>query len=150
MEDKYISQTKTKNGMRTIRINESLERLLNEWKGLSGNETYVFQNRNNSFYSSNTAVYWLNQIIEGTNFPRITPHGFRHTHASLLAEAGADLKDIQDRLGHGDIQTTANIYTHVTNNKRDTTIDKFDKLMSKKIKRIVKSKNQKIKKPRNC
>ena len=149
IEDKYISQTKTKNGMRIIRINNSLERLLNEWKELSGNETYIFQNRNNSFYSSNTAVYWLNQILEGTNFPRITPHGFRHTHASLLAEAGADLKDIQDRLGHGDIQTTANIYTHVTNNKKDTTIDKFDKLMSKKVKRIVKSKNQKIKKPRN-
>ena len=80
--------------MRTIRINGSLERLLKEWEELSGNETYVFQNRNNSFYSSNTAVYWLNQILEGTN----TPHGFRHTHASLLAEAGADLKDIQDRL----------------------------------------------------
>ena len=84
--------------MRTIRINGSLERLLKEWEELPGNETYVFQNRNNSFYSSNTAVYWLNQILEGTNFPRITPHGFRHTHASLLAEAGADLKDIQDRL----------------------------------------------------
>lgn len=82
--------------MRIIRINNSLEQLLNEWKELSRNETYVFQNRNNSFYSSNTAVYWLNQILEGTNFPRITPHGFRHTHASLLAEAGADLKDIQD------------------------------------------------------
>ena len=64
IEDKYISQTKTKNGMRIIRINNSLERLLNEWKELSGNETYVFQNRNNSFYSSNTAVYWLNQILE--------------------------------------------------------------------------------------
>ena len=135
--------------MRIIRINNSLEQLLNEWKELSGNETYVFQNRNNSFYSSNTAVYWLNQIIEGTNFPRITPHGFRHTHASLLAEARAHLKDIQRRVGHRDIQTTANIYTHVTNNKRDTTIDKFDKLMSKKVKRIVKSKNEKIKKPRN-
>lgn len=33
-------------------------------------------------------------------------------------------------MGHEDIQTTANIYTHVTNNKKDNTIDKFDRLMS--------------------
>ena len=32
-------------------------------------------------------------------------------------------------MGHEDIQTTANIYTHVTNNKKDNTIDKFDRLM---------------------
>ena len=33
-------------------------------------------------------------------------------------------------MGHEDIQTTANIYTHVTNNKKDNTIDKSDRLMS--------------------
>ena len=60
-----------------------------------------------------------------------------------------DTITIQDCQAQVNRQTTANIYTHVTNNKKDNTIDKFDKLMSKKVKRIVKNKNQKIKKPRN-
>ena len=69
--------------------------------------------------------------------------GFRHTHASLLAEAGADLKQIQDRLGYGDIQTTANIYTHVTNNKKDNTIDKLMSLEGQKDSQSLKTENKK-------
>lgn len=60
----------------------------------------------------------------------ITVHGFRHTHASLLFEAGASIKDVQARLGHTDIQTTMNIYTHVTNNAKEQTADMFQKYMS--------------------
>ncbi|MGY3765374.1 tyrosine-type recombinase/integrase [Vagococcus vulneris] len=37
----------------------------------------------------------------------MTVHGFRHTHASLLFEPGATIKDVQSRLGHSDIQTTS-------------------------------------------
>ncbi|MFC3921200.1 tyrosine-type recombinase/integrase [Streptococcus lactarius] len=39
-------------------------------------------------------------------------HGFRHTHASLCFEAGMTLKQVQYRLGHSDLKTTMNIYTH--------------------------------------
>lgn len=44
----------------------------------------------------------------------ITPHSFRHTHTSLLIEAGVGIKEIQQRLGHTDIETTMNIYAHMT------------------------------------
>nr|WP_246026178.1 tyrosine-type recombinase/integrase [Peribacillus cavernae] len=40
-------------------------------------------------------------------------HSFRHTHTSLLNEAGVGLKEIQQRFGHTDIQTTMNIYAHI-------------------------------------
>jgi len=50
------------------------------------------------------------------NLPRITPHGFRHTHASLLLEAGESVKVVQQRLGHENSKVTLDIYAHITNN----------------------------------
>lgn len=52
-------------------------------------------------------------------------HGFRHTHCSLLFEAGAIIKEVQDWLGHSDVQTTLNIYTHVSKERKTSAIDKF-------------------------
>ncbi|WP_157831156.1 tyrosine-type recombinase/integrase [Bacillus sp. BA3] len=58
----------------------------------------------------------------------ITPHSFRHTHTSLLIEAGAGVKEIQERLGHSDINTTMNIYAHMTKNIEEKTFRKFSEL----------------------
>ena len=59
----------------------------------------------------------------------IKVHGFRHTHASLLFDAGVSMKDVKERLGHSDITTTMNIYTHVTENKAKETANSFAKFM---------------------
>ncbi|MFE0569989.1 tyrosine-type recombinase/integrase [Bacillus altitudinis] len=58
----------------------------------------------------------------------ITPHSFRHTHTFLLIEARAGLKEIQERLGHSDINSTMNIYTQMTNNIEKKTFCKFTEL----------------------
>jgi len=47
----------------------------------------------------------------------ITPHAFRHTHATDLLKSGWDMSYIQKRLGHKDIQTTINTYPHVTDDE---------------------------------
>lgn len=60
---------------------------------------------------------------------QITPHGFRHTHCSLLFESGASIKEVQERLGHKDIKTTMNIYAHVTPKSIKETGDRFAKFM---------------------
>lgn len=56
---------------------------------------------------------------------RIKVHGFRHTHASLLFEAGATIKEVQSRLGHSDIKTTMDIYTNITTSSRKRLAKKF-------------------------
>ncbi|MET3683253.1 integrase [Alkalibacillus flavidus] len=59
----------------------------------------------------------------------LTPHSLRHTHTSLLAEAGVDLEIIMERLGHSDDQTTKNIYLHVTRDMKKEASQKFSELM---------------------
>ncbi|HWI46854.1 MAG TPA: tyrosine-type recombinase/integrase [Rummeliibacillus sp.] len=55
--------------------------------------------------------------------PRITVHGLRHSCASLLFAAGIDIKVVQKILCHAHIETTMNIYTHVTTNTIEKTTD---------------------------
>ncbi|MCI6173571.1 MAG: site-specific integrase [Clostridiales bacterium] len=54
-------------------------------------------------------------------------HSLRHTHATMLLEAGAPIKDVQMRLGHADVQTTINRYVHDTDQMQDMTVDIFEK-----------------------
>lgn len=60
----------------------------------------------------------------------ITPHTFRHTHTSLLAEAGVELTTIMERLGHKNDSITREIYLHVTKSLKLEAVEKFEKLMN--------------------
>ena len=59
----------------------------------------------------------------------LSPHSLRHTHCSLMAEAGASLEEIQTRLGQVDDDTTKNVYLHITKALKKQTSQKFSKLM---------------------
>lgn len=122
----YVSTTKTKASQRIIELDETTILVLRKWKLKSGKNSVVFWNEMTNNYCQPTSTSdWIKKIIKDTDLPKITTHGFRHTHASLLIEAGASLKEIQERLGHKNINVTANIYTHVTKNKKRDTADKL-------------------------
>ncbi|WP_411256736.1 tyrosine-type recombinase/integrase [Bacillus safensis] len=61
--------------------------------------------------------------------PELTPHSLRHTHTSLLAQAGVSLPQIMERLGHKDEDTTKNVYLHVTKEMKKEASQKFKELM---------------------
>lgn len=66
--------------------------------------------------------------LSGLN-QELTPHSLRHTHTSLLAEAGVALEQIMDRLGHSDDQITKDVYLHVTQEMKKEASQKFAQLM---------------------
>ncbi|MEK4627353.1 MAG: site-specific integrase [Solibacillus sp.] len=138
---RYVKDTKTGDS-RFIKMDTRTMNILSEWKKLQKKEYFalgvnttqpkqlVFSNENNDLMQPTKTRTWLEQILKKYDLPKITTHGFRHTHCSLLLEAGVNIKEVQDRLGHSDIQTTMNIYAHVSKKAKEEAINKFDSFMS--------------------
>ena len=57
-------------------------------------------------------------------------HSLRHTHATILIENGANIKSVQERLGHKDIETTLNTYVHNTDIMKNESVDIFEKAVN--------------------
>lgn len=77
-----------------------------------------------------TVQYRMHRILKLAGLDtNLTPHSLRHTHTSLLAEAGVGLQEIMDRLGHKDDDITKNVYMHVTKTMKKEASHKFDQLM---------------------
>ena len=57
-------------------------------------------------------------LLNKSMIPKIKFHGLRHTYATRLFEEGVPVKTVQALMGHSNINTTMNIYTHVTSNMK--------------------------------
>lgn len=132
-----IQAPKTAAGNRTISIDEKTIKILSTWQSYqrqdyfkmgfntSNDEQLVFSNRKNEVLCTPIVNKWLKIIISETNLPGITPHHFRHTHASLLLQSGIPIKEVSERLGHKDIRVTLEIYSHVMPEEAEKTAEKF-------------------------
>ena len=121
----YLNAPKTPKSNRTITISNKLVYLLADFiKSLYGvnNDTYIF-NITHSAISKK-----LRKYIKRAGVSPISLHGFRHSHASLLIELGFAPTAIADRLGHENVTTTLNIYSHMFPSKQSEIADKLDKL----------------------
>ena len=84
---------------------------------------YVFKWDDGRMYDPNYITRKFRQILKKNELPVIRLHDLRHSCASILLESGHNLKDVQQWLGHADIQTTGNIYGHLTNDHLKTVGD---------------------------
>ena len=96
---------KTTSSVRDIVIPVSLSSKL---KCMDHNNKYIFDN-----VDCDCATSWYRDWVKKNNLPQIRFHDLRHTHATLLLYKGIDIKTISERLGHSNIGTTMNTYTHV-------------------------------------
>ena len=128
---------KTISSFRKIQIDDKTLFELKKWHNIqqqqylqigmnvSSSEQFIFTNDRNELYYPQAVNDWLYYLLKKYQLKRITPHGFRHTHCSLLFESGASIKEVQARLGHKDIKTTMNIYAHVTEQTIEETGKRF-------------------------
>ena len=69
-----------------------------------------------------------NEACKAAGVKQIRIHDFRHTHASMLIEKGVDPIYVKERLGHDDISTTLNTYSHLFKNRRKSIIETIENL----------------------
>ena len=133
---------KTNKSIRTLSIDNNTMTILKSWKRKQSEDylklgfntlkpsQLVFSNTKNEYMNTAKVYKMFMAIIEKYSLKKISVHGLRHTHASVLFEAGATIKEVQERLGHAEIQTTMNIYTHVSKATINKSGDKFAKYVN--------------------
>lgn len=94
-------------------IGHYIEKTRNHIKIKTGHEDYLFLNRRGSKLTRMMIFTIIKGLVEKAGIKKkISPHTFRHSFATHLVEAGADLRAVQEMLGHASI-TTTEIYTHL-------------------------------------
>ena len=143
IKDKLVIQTpKTKTSNRVISLDVETMQVLKMWQleqrkqllklGINSmnKQQLIFSNRENKYINSDMIRKAIKAIAKKAGIHPITTHGFRHTHATLLFASGMDIKQVQARLGHSNVQTTLNIYTHAMKDKQDKIGDEFAKYIN--------------------
>lgn len=71
-------------------------------------------------------------------------HSLRHTHATTLIENGANIKDVQARLGHANIETTLGTYTHATEKMSEQSVSIFESAVNEDLPTRPKTRRQMV------
>ncbi|MFW5790441.1 MAG: tyrosine-type recombinase/integrase [Bacillota bacterium] len=137
-----MKEPKNKSSKRVIQLAaddiselKKLKKKQNEYKLLYGpdyNNKYdlVFCKANGEILYPNTATKRFNLIAEKANIENIRLHDLRHTHATLMLEAGVHPKVVQERLGHSTITTTLDTYSHVIPSMQKESVEKYKNYIS--------------------
>lgn len=120
-----ISEPKTPKSNRVIALPDFIFDLLDEYL------LALVDYENNERLFTVTKYYLNHEMKRGcknSGVKKIRVHDLRHSHASLLIELGFSPLLIQERLGHEEIETTLNTYSHLYPNKQEEVADKLDEI----------------------
>lgn len=137
--ESHVQTAKTASGRRTVDIDDGTLKQLKRHRALQREHYFEMrpEHNNNILFARPDGRHMrlaqvnelLKSVINKLDIHPITVHGLRHTYASLAFEAGADIEYVKSQLGHKNIQTTSNIYTHVTKSKKEKTSKLFADFM---------------------
>ncbi len=135
---KLIGTLKSKAGVRVISIDKKTINLLRLYKNRQRQlfietgarvSAVVFATPTKEYQNMATRQESLDRRITEIGIPRFTFHAFRHTHASLLLNAGISYKELQYRLGHATLAMTMDIYGHLSKDKEKEAVSYYEKAM---------------------
>ncbi|WP_409374210.1 tyrosine-type recombinase/integrase [Streptococcus suis] len=136
---KLIGTPKSKAGVRVISIDKKTINLLRLYKNRQRQifietgarvSSVVFATPLKEYQNMATRQESLDRRIAEIGVPRFTFHAFRHTHASLLLNAGISYKELQYRLGHATLAMTMDIYGHLSMDKEKEAVSYYEKAMN--------------------
>jgi integrase len=122
-----ITSPKTEDSIRQVPITPELVQRLTKRKEMAiqrqfepnttdVEDQYVFATIDGIPYRGDAVTKELAKIGNSAGIPNIGPHQLRHLHASMVLGQGIDIAVLSKHLGHTNIGTTVNIYTHQTKN----------------------------------
>ncbi len=117
-----VTTAKTDTSVRKVYVQPELLKTIKKIRKLSdmhrirtGSRSDLFVvNKHGERLSTRMFQLYVGKVTEQITGRHLTPHALRHTHTSLLAEAGVPLETISRRLGHNGSQVTKDVYLHVT------------------------------------
>ena len=133
-----LGSPKTKSSLREVTIGDALTKILRKHrkrqmenrlrygKFYTENE-FVCTKENGNVITPNSIKWNVDKTRKLTDVD-FNFHSFRHTHATMLLEAGASVKEVQVRLGHSRSAITQDTYLHLTEKKKRDTAELFDRI----------------------
>ena len=138
-EIRMIGETKTKAGTRKISIDPRTALMLRQYQNRqrlmflevgARAPSVVFATTVRDYLPRHSLQQIIDKRCETLGIPRFTCHAFRHTHASLLLNAGISYKELQYRLGHSNISMTLDVYSHLSKDKEKEAVSYYEKAIN--------------------
>jgi integrase len=130
-----VSTPKTAKSIRTVPIMENTLRLLQEYRKKMQAEhpstilknAFIFPRKEDIFapHDPSAVTRHVKRFTKNNGFPDLSPHDLRHSCATLLLSQGADIKSVQEILGHADASTTLNFYVRADFQQMRQATDKY-------------------------
>lgn len=139
-EDKKLVATppKTPSSIRSVSLAKTTIELLKETEKTQmgskrGLSAWVFPNEND--YGPTCKDGFLREefqeVAKRAGVPGLSFHGLRHTHATMLAALGVNIKAVQERLGHSTTRMTLDVYSHLTSTIQGEAVTALDAFYEK-------------------
>lgn len=122
---------KTDAGIREIPLHDSMIDLLRPLM----NQTYLFPSSKGDLFPESQFERRWNTFCKEAEI-NCTPHQLRHSYATMLFDAGIDVKTAQRWLGHADIKTTLEIYTHLSESRLEKSTENIKNFIGEKFSKI--------------
>lgn len=137
----YVGTPKSEDSNRFLRVSRTAVLILLEykawqdamrekvgdaWEGTPGDDR-IFTNEVGRPLFPTSITQWMGKFVKRTGLPSSSVHSLRHTYASLLIADGTPLVVVSGNLGHAQVSTTNNIYSHVIASAEAKAVEVIDK-----------------------